>query len=193
LKQIPFNAGHSETEGLDWNFDFRRQTSIGNLTVDLSGTHMIKQRFQLLEGGPWYTDLGVFGPDNNVVFRNTMRLVLSLQTGAFTNTLSMSYKSGYQDESYTADSATVRLQNPDGTPGAPVDFAGLDVSSYKLFDWQTRYQLNKSWRFTLGINNIFNTAPPFSLKTVAGNQVGYDSRYADPTGRAFTAGALFRF
>jgi iron complex outermembrane receptor protein len=190
LKQIPFNAGRSESEGLDWDFTFRTPTAIGALTADLSGTHMLKSRYEL--GGGWQTDLGVFGPDNNVVFRDLIRLVVSMQTGDFTNTLTMNYKSGYADQAFKASDGTVNILNPDGSEGAGVAYQG-HVSAYKLFDWQTRYQLNKSWRFTLGINNIFNSAPPLSLKLVGGNQVGYDGRYADPTGRAFAAGAIFRF
>jgi len=190
LKQIPFNAGQSESRGLDWDFTLRADTRYGALTADLSGTHMLQSRYQLLGG--WQSDLGAFGGDNNVVFRDMMRLVISLQTGAFANTLTMNYKSGYTDQGFQASDGVVNVLNPDGSEGAGVAYQG-HVSAYKLFDWQTRYQLNKSWRFTLGITNLFNTAPPLSLKLVGGNQVGYDGRYADPTGRAFTAGALFRF
>jgi iron complex outermembrane receptor protein len=45
----------------------------------------------------------------------------------------------------------------------------------------------------VGLNNMFNTKPPLSLKIVGGNQVGYDGRYADPTGRSIAAGATYRF
>jgi iron complex outermembrane receptor protein len=192
LKEIPFNAGQSEYSGIDWDFTFKTGTSIGALTADLSGTHMLKQRYQLYPGGAWNTDLGVFGPDSNVVFRDMMRLIVSLQTGDFTNTLTMNYKSGYTDQGFSANDCSVSVLNPDGTEGACVAYQG-HVPAYKLFDWQTRYQLGKAWRFTLGINNVFNTSPPLSLKTVSGNQVGYDGRYADPLGRSIVAGANFRF
>jgi outer membrane receptor protein involved in Fe transport len=67
------------------------------------------------------------------------------------------------------------------------------VKSYTIADWQTRWQFSKALRFTVGISNVFNTKPPLSLKVVGGNQVGYDGRYADPTGRAIQAGASYRF
>ena len=75
----------------------------------------------------------------------------------------------------------------------PADAGAGRVGSYTTADWQTRWQYSKNLRFTVGVSNIFNTAPPLSLKLVGGNQVGYDGRYADPTGRAITAGASFRF
>jgi iron complex outermembrane recepter protein len=190
LKQIPFNAGQSETEGLDYDFTLRWGTAVGPLTADLSGTHMLKSRYQLLGG--WQSDLGTFGADNNVVFRDLARLIFSLETGAFTNTLTLNYKSGYTDQGFQASDGVVNILNPDGSEGAGVAYQG-HVAAYKIYNWQLRYQLNKAWRFTVGINNIFDTPPPVSLKLVGGNQVGYDGRYADPTGRAYVLGALFRF
>lgn len=193
LQEFPFNIGQSEYEGFDWEINAKQNTAYGILSEDLNATHMLKQRYQLSPGGDWNTDLGVFGPDNNVVFRNTIHLAVSLKSGALTNTLIANYKSGYRDESYTAGGAVVFLQNPDGSRGAPVDFAGLQIPTYTLWDWQTRYDYDKNTRVTFGISNLFNTAPPLSLKTVAGNQVGYDGRYTDPTGRAFMARIDYKF
>ena len=117
------------------------------------------------------------------------RLTLGLQTGAWTNTLSVNYKSGYADQSFTADSGVVSQATGNGDG---VAYNGK-VSAYTLVDWQTRWQVSKELRLTLGINNLFNTRPPLSLKIVGGNQVGYDGRYADPTGRAIFAGASYQF
>ena len=193
LEQFPVNIGQSEYEGFDWEINGRQNTAWGLLTADLNATHMLKQQYQFVPGGAWNTDLGVFGPDNNVVFRNTAHLAISLKTGDFTNTLTGNYKSGYHDESYTASGAVVFHLNPNGTKGAAVNFPGLQVPSYTLWDWQTRYDFSKATKFTFGITNLFNTSPPLSLKTVSGNQVGYDGRYTDPTGRALTARIDYKF
>jgi iron complex outermembrane receptor protein len=120
------------------------------------------------------------------------RLTLGLQTGTWTNTLSVNYKSGYSDQSFTADSGNVLAVNADGSLGDGVAYNGR-VSSYTVADWQTRWDMSKNLRFTLGLNNILNAKPPLSLKIVGGNQVGYDGRYADPTGRSIAAGASYRF
>ena len=172
LKQIPFNSGRSESSGIDWDLTVRVPTMFGALTTDVSGTHMLKQRYQL--GGGWQSDLGQFGGDNNVVFRDQGRAIASLHTGDFTNTLTLNYKSGYQDQD------------------VGLGFIN-QVSSYKTADWQTRYDLNKNVRGTLGLKNIFNSAPPLSYKLVGGNQVGYDGRYADPIGRTIEAGVSVKF
>jgi iron complex outermembrane recepter protein len=190
LLQKPFNAGSADYQGLDWEINLSSNTSFGRVSADLSGTHMLKADYELPGGKQ--TDLGRFGGDNNVVFRDIFRLTLGLQTGAFTNTLSVNYKSSYADQPFTADSGNVLAVNPDGSLGDGVAYNGR-VSSYTLVDWQGRWDVSQNFRVTLGLNNIFNTKPPLSLKIVGGNQVGYDGRYADPTGRAIAVGASYRF
>jgi iron complex outermembrane receptor protein len=190
LLQKPFNAGTADYQGLDWEINWNQVTSFGKLSADLTGTHMLKADYELPGGKQ--TDLGKFGGDNNVVFRNIVRLALGLQYGDFTNTFAVNYKSGYADQAFTADSGNVSQLLPDGSEGNGVAYNGR-VKSYTVADWQTRWQYSKGLRVTLGISNLFNTRPPLSLKVVGGNQVGYDGRYADPTGRAIAVGASYRF
>jgi iron complex outermembrane recepter protein len=186
LIQKPFNAGKASYSGIDWELDFRTDTPVGKATASLGGTHMLKADYELPGGKQ--TDLGKFGGDNNVVFRNIVRLALGLQTGDFTHTALVKYRSGYADQAFTADSGNVVNE----VTGEGVAYNGR-VKSYTTVDWQTRWQYSKDLRFTVGITNLFDEAPPRSLKLVGGNQVGYDGRYADPTGRALTAGASYRF
>jgi iron complex outermembrane receptor protein len=185
LIQQPFNAGKADYQGIDWEINYRTATPWGKVTADLSGTHMLKADYEL--PGSRQTDLGRFGGDNNVVFRDIVRLALGLQYNNFTHTLIAKYRSGYADQAFTADSGNVTDLNGNG-----VAYNG-QVSSYTTVDWQTRWQYSPALRFTAGITNLFDTKPPLSLKLVGGNQVGYDGRYADPTGRAITVGASYRF
>jgi iron complex outermembrane receptor protein len=185
LVQKPFNAGKASYQGIDWDITFRSTTSWGKVTADLSGTHMLKADYELPGGRQ--SDLGQFGGDNNVVFRDVVRLALGLQYDKFTHTMSVKYKSGYADQAFTADSGNVTDLNGNG-----VAYNGK-VSSYTTVGWQTRWQYSPALRFTVGITNLFDTKPPVSLKLVGGNQVGYDGRYADPTGRAIAVGAALKF
>ena len=190
LVEKPFNAGKANYQGLDWEFNLSSKTSFGTVTADLGGTHMLKADYTL--PGGTQSDLGRFGGDNNVVFRDIVRLTLGLQYGDFTHTFIVNHKSGYADQAFTADSGNVVQLLPDGSEGNGVAYAG-HVSAYTVCDWQTRWQASKNLRVTVGITNLFNMKPPLSLKIVGGNQVGYDGRYADPTGRAISAGASYRF
>jgi len=186
LEQVPFNGGEAQYSGIDLNANYLVDLGFGTFKANWSGTYMLKQQYTDGPGLPELTDLGVFGPDQQVVFRIISNLELSLQTGGWVNTLMTHYKSGYRDEGYSAGSAVVFLANPDGSLGAPTAFGGLKVPSYTTFDWQTAYNIEKHIRLTAGIRNIANKDPPLSLQTGGGgNQSGYDGRYYDPIGRTY--------
>lgn len=194
LEQVPFNGGEAQYAGLDLNTNYRVDLGFGRFNVAWTGTYMLKQQYTDGPGLPELTDLGVFGPDQQVVFRIISNLELSLQTGEWVNTLMTHYKSGYRDIGYSAGSAVVFLANPDGSLGAPVAFGGLKVPSFMTFDWQSAYNIEKNIRLTAGVRNIADKAPPLSLQTGGGgNQSGYDGRYYDPIGRIFYVRADVKF
>src|ERR1700722_12521901 len=186
LEQVPFNGGEAQYSGIDLNTNYHVDLGFGRFSATWTGTYMLKQQYTDGPGLPELTDLGVYGPDQQVVFRIISNLGLSLQTGGWVNTLMAHYKSGYRDATYSAGSGTVFLANPDGSLGAPTGFGGLKVPSYTTFDWQTAYNIEKNIRLTAGVRNIADKAPPLSLQTGGGgNAVGFDGRYYDPTGRIF--------
>jgi iron complex outermembrane recepter protein len=186
LEQVPFNGGEAQYSGIDLNANYHVDLGFGRFNATWTGTYMLKQQYTDGPGLPELTDLGVYGPDQQVVFRIISNLELSLQTGEWVNTLMAHYKSGYRDANYSAGSATVFLANPDGSLGAATAFGGLQVPSYETFDWQTAYNIEKHIRLTAGVRNIADKAPPLSLQTSGGgNAVGFDGRYYDPTGRTY--------
>ncbi|MEQ1517701.1 MAG: TonB-dependent receptor, partial [Usitatibacteraceae bacterium] len=193
FKQVPFNGGEAIYQGVDWDFSYKTRASLGRLGLNWTGTYMIKQQYNFGPGLPFNTNLGVFGPDQQVVFRTITNLSATLETGALTNTLTAHYKSGYQDTTFPANTS-VFLAKPDGSLGASVAFAGLRVASYTTFDWQTKYVVNKSFTATFGIKNLFDRDPPLTLQNGGGgNQIGYDGRYTDPIGRQFYLTGQYKF
>jgi iron complex outermembrane receptor protein len=180
----PINGGVANYRGVDWDFSYRNKTAIGDVKAAWNGTYMIKQNYTTVAGGVANTDLGVFGPDNAVVFRVQTNLSLSLTNGHLTNTLTAHYKSGYHDQAYPVDTAIFAVA-PGGGVGDSVAFAGLWTPSYTTFDWQGKYDFGR-FALTAGIKNLFDRKPPLTLQNAGGgNQLGYDGRYADPMGRAF--------
>ena len=69
----------------------------------------------------------------------------------------------------------------------------LDVPDYTVVDWQTTYNFSKSLELRLGVKNLFNETPPFTLRDSSGHQVGYDPRYADLMLRTVYLQGSFRF
>lgn len=194
LEQVPFNGGEASYSGLDWNFSYRIPVPIGMVRVDWTGTQMLKQQYTNGPGMPTLTDLGVNGPDQQVVFKTISNLQLSLQTGRVSNTLNAHYRSGYTDISYTAGDAIIFLRNANGSLGAPTAWAGLPVGSFVTFDWQAAVDVRDNLQLTFGIKNLTDKAPPLSLQDGGGgNQAGYDGRYYDPIGRAYYFRGTFKF
>ncbi|MES2077130.1 MAG: TonB-dependent receptor [Pseudomonadota bacterium] len=179
-----YNLGSSQYRGIDWDHSYRTKTGLGNLTVNWTGTYMLKSEKTDTDG--LESSVGRFDRHNNATSRVVTRLAVGLKTGdMFNHTLTMNYRSGYHDMLITADNEAIKEVNPDGTLGA---FVGMtrDVKSYQTFDWQTRAQINKTFAVTAGIKNLGDTKPPFSDHIAGGgNQVGYDGRYSDPLGRTF--------
>ncbi|HEY8095983.1 MAG TPA: TonB-dependent receptor, partial [Methylobacter sp.] len=191
--EVATNGGVAHYEGLDWDISYQAKTPIGNLSSTWTGTYMLKQDYTLVPGGPVQSDLGIFGSDLNVVYRTQMRLQLALQTGAFTNTVTANFKSGYLDEQFVAKGSSVFLASDPGLT-TPVAFPGLEVGSYTTFDIQSKYQYNKAFTITGGIKNLFDRDPPLSLQAAGGgNYAGYDGRYYDPLGRTFYVNGVYKF
>ena len=193
FNQVPVNAAARVSRGIDWDWTLRSKLSFGNITTQFTGTYLLKQFVDFGLGGGPQTSLNTFGPENQVVSRVLTRLSSSLQTGSFTNTLSWSHRPGYTDQAYTAASGTIALRNADGSRGAFIDFQGFQVPSSNLIDWQGRYALDKSISFTAGVRNLLDRAPPLSIKTNGGNQVGADPRYADAIGRRYYLQGNYKF
>jgi iron complex outermembrane receptor protein len=188
----PVNGGVANYRGVDWDFSYRSKTGIGDVRAAWNGTYMIKQNYTTTAGGVANSDLGVFGPDNAVVFRVQSNLSLSLTNGKLTNTVIAHYKSGYHDQAYPIDTSIYAV-NADGSVGDSVAFAGLWTPSYTTFDWQGKYDFGR-FSLTAGIKNLFDRDPPLTLQNAGGgNQLGYDGRYADPMGRSFYITGNYKF
>jgi iron complex outermembrane recepter protein len=194
FNQVPVNAAVRRSLGIDWDVTLRNKFSFGSLATRFVGTHLIESYFDLGFGGGQETSLGKLGSDDLVAFRYIAALSNTLTTGPLENTLTMNYRSGYKDQSYVEGDGTIFFQNPDGSLGAeaPV-FEGLDVPSHITWDYQGKYDFTEALSLTFGIKNLLDKDPPRSLKTVAGNQLGYDPRYYDGKGRTFYLQGKYSF
>ncbi len=194
LEQVPFNGGEATYSGLDWNFNYRVDVGFGTLRLDWTGTEMLKQDYTNGPGQPTLTDLGVNGPDQQVVFKTISNLQVGLQTGRFTNTFNAHYRSGYHDIAYTAGNNIIFNVAAGGGLGTATAFPGLDVPSFVTYDWQCAMDVRDNLALTFGIKNFTDKEPPLSLQSGGGgNQAGYDGRYYDPTGRTYYFQGTFKF
>lgn len=177
------NLGKSETQGIDIDAQARIKTAIGRWTSRFSGTYLIKDKFEVVPGDGFISDLGQYN-NGIVAFRWRARWTNTLEAGPWTHNLSFNYQSGYHDD---PTSVLVR-----GTQ----DFETVSrkVAEYFTLDWQTRWQVNQQLAVVVGANNLLNEDPPLSITLNGGGQMsGYDARYYDARGRTFYARANYRF
>jgi iron complex outermembrane receptor protein len=104
----------------------------------------------------------------------------------------MNYKSGYQDQEYSSGSSRISLQS-DLTQSFGEDIT-RNVASYITWDYVSQWNAMDSMQVSFGIKNLFDRAPPFSIRTAGGgHQVGYDPRYVDQLGRTFYLKGSYSF
>lgn len=190
----PINLTSSAYSGIDLDATMVSKTAAGKLTTNVQGTYMLKAEYEV-PGSGTQSSLGKFGADNSVTFRWQLKGTLALDSGDWTNALSANYKSGYQDHvAGLASGPEVRTINPTtGAFGGRVAYT-RQVAEYLTFDWQTAYRMSKALSLTVGIRNLTDQDPPFSMQDAGGgNMRGYDGRYADPVGRTYYVKANYKF
>jgi len=174
------NRGAQLASGLDLTLDYRGvKTWAGNFGGHLSGTYVLNSKIQNSVGDPYLSNLGRFVTDG-VVQRWRHTITFDWDRGPYSASLSNTYSSGYQDQNSA-------INTDDGTV-----VAANHVKAYSLWDLSGAWQVSKAFKLRAGVQNLFNTAPPYS------NQAfyfisGYDPTYTDPRGRRFYASANYAF
>ncbi|WP_255206207.1 MULTISPECIES: TonB-dependent receptor [Janthinobacterium] len=185
FKKLSVNIGKKEYRGIDWDLSANHKFDFGKLTAQLSGTHMLHANYTKAGSDNIYTsNMDFFGDTNEVTFRNLMKLTTTLDTGRLSNTVTVNYRNGYTDATATVYDVATKKEVKDFR---------LQVPSYTTFDWQARFAFDKQTTIRAGIKNLFDRAPPLSLRSSSGHQVGFDPRYADPMMRSFYITGNYKF
>ena len=185
------NLGKSYATGIDFDFTAKTKIEYGDLNSQFKMTYMLREDQQIEKGGAYYSAIGVNSPDlGAVTFKYQGTWATSLKTGAWTNTLALNFKSGYTDSEQTVDV----LDSTGAVTGS--ETLKLHINNYYTVDWQTVWDFRKDMGLTIGLLNLFDQKPPFSLVTSGANkgqQFGYDDRYYDPRGRSLYANFTYKF
>ncbi|RZM85254.1 TonB-dependent receptor [Pseudoalteromonas rubra] len=208
LKQLAverqyLNLGKTETSGVDWRFEFNNELSFGQLKTTLQGTHIIESRYTAPGVVPyeWESSLGRYGSDEDVVFKNVANIQNTLIHGDFSHTLRLTYKSGWRDDRVTVYHGTIAepvmetVYDKDGKEGKAfvTEQMQLKIPSYTKVDYKIDYLGFENTVITLGVNNLFEKEPPFSLGAPEGHVVGYEGRYYDQLLRTYYLSVDYSF
>jgi iron complex outermembrane receptor protein len=167
------NLGVVNTDGFDFTASYGfKMGGFGSFTLTYNGTLVHSYEYQNSPSDPFKQNVGIY-QDSSPVFKWQHVLGLNHKLGGWSTQLSVQNKSSYRD------------QDQGQTPIA-------DVGSYTLTNLSTTYSGFKGFSLTVGIKNLFDRAPPFSLESTT-FQKGYDPRYTDPMGRALFVRGAYKF
>lgn len=182
----PINIGKSHNRGIDWDLTVGEKYSFGKMTMNVNGTHMLKSSYTVPGSDNEFTDsMDKYGINDQVTFRDIAKIVTTLETGAMTNALTLSYRNGYTDQAATLYSMATKANT--------TTQIRLQVPSYTTVDYQGKYAISKVWEVRGGVKNLLDKEPPLTLRTSSGHQVGYDARYADTMGRTIYVNTSYKF
>lgn len=174
------NRGAQQASGLDLGIDLRGYTTpVGKFGARLNGTYVLKSRIQNNVGDEFVSNLGRF-ITKGVVQRWRHTVTFDWEKGPLSAALSNTWSSSYDDQN-----SAINIDD-----GSVV--AANRVKAYSLWDSSLAYSATPHLKLRAGVQNMFNTSPPYS------NQAyffisGYDPSYTEPRGRRWYASATYAF
>jgi iron complex outermembrane receptor protein len=167
------NRGKQVISGVDLGASMSGlKTDFGSFGLRLNGTLTLESKQQTGNGDPYVSNLGHFVNDG-VVQRWRHTVAVDWEQGPYSATLSNTYLSGYTDQTI--------IGKPD-----------RQVQAYSLWNLSGAWQATDALSLRAGVQNLFDTAPPFSQQAWFFIS-GYDPSYTDPRGRFYYASVNYKF
>ena len=174
------NAGARRTKGVDFSLRGSFELGSNTVTTGADGTLLLKKIEKLTPTSAFGTSLiGVFtfAGDLGVKWKHNAWVMYGNEDWSVT--LTQIFRNGYLNQALPgiANGTVTRL----GYNQRVRNYATYHLSA-TLLQFAPNYQL------TMGVKNLFNTAPPFAVTYDSNSGAGssWEPRLADPRGRAFT-------
>jgi iron complex outermembrane receptor protein len=171
INQFSENIGKIKTAGVDFTLNWSHDLGPGTLSLEYRGTYIDEYEFQRFPGDVFISKLGVF-IDGSPVIRYSHYATLAWNQGAWGAQLQNRHLGGYVD-----------YNNGLGRDRSYPFYNEVDY--YSVWNLAFSYKPSDTWRVTALIKNVFDEEPPFTNR-LAGLGTGYDERFTDPTGRAYS-------
>jgi iron complex outermembrane receptor protein len=173
--QTSQNTGGIVTDGLDLSASYMANLAdLGKVRLGLHSQYVMDYRLQTYTGGPQLNLDGRFNQGFQPVIRYQQVLTADWSHDKFGAGLVNHYLSKYQDFA------------PDGSGNI------VNVGSYSIWNAYVSYKAFTGLKLVGGINNLFNTDPPFSNQN-QNWQSGYNSVFSSPIGRAYYLRGTYTF
>jgi len=180
------NSGRFQTQGLDFQVDWAKDIGPGRFTVNSVLNYLISLKSVELSALPLVDYAGTTGPTQNGLDGGAFRWKLFTTFGYSVGPVNVGLQWRHLPGVRTETAAIV--------PTTPIVGAG----AYDLFNLNASAKVTRDVSFRLGVDNLFNKAPPlFGVNTAptAGNLAGgsYNAAYYDVNGRRFYVGINAKF
>jgi iron complex outermembrane recepter protein len=168
------NTGSVVTDGFDLSANYLIDTDVGKLRIGMEGTLVTDYRETEFPGGPPLNLVGQFNKGLQPVIRYQQELMLDWTLAQWGAGLNNHFIEHYVD--------------------ANTDAAGnlLTVGNYSIWNGYVSFKPVPSLKLLAGINNLFDTNPPFSNQN-QNWQAGYNPIFSSPLGRSFYGRVTFDF
>ena len=171
VDQTLLNLGKTRTSGVDLSAQYRLKTGFGMWDFALNSTYVGKYQFQDFKDGYWVSSAGTYG-ESGPIFRWQHNLTTNWHFNDWGAGVAVHHKSGYGDFD-------------------PTDHA--HVPSYTTTDLYGSWSPAKAISLVVGVRNLFDRDPPYTNQADLFQAGGWDSRYADATGRAYYLRATYNY
>jgi iron complex outermembrane receptor protein len=176
------NTGGVTTNGLDLSVQYLQHTAFGTFREDLEGTTVTQFRLRLYNGAPALNLVGwnQGGPLNPPAFRwqHELRIDWTSPGTMWGGGLSNRFYSSYIDEFNIGPSNN----GPQRT-----------VGSQSTWDAYASYTPIRSLTVLFGVQNLFNTNPPFTNASQNNFAAGYSALFSNPIMRDFYLNLTYKF
>jgi iron complex outermembrane recepter protein len=177
------NLGDTKTDGVDITFRWAiGEFDFGRLAFEYRSTVVLNYDYQLLPNGPFQDRAGVYR-DNFPVIDYSHYATLAWTRGPWTAQLSNRFLNDYVDCNLACPAPA--------TPALPPRFNN-SVHSYSLWDLAVTWDAPHDVRITARVTNLLDEDPPFTNRN-QGLATGWDERFVDPIGRAFSLTVRYEF
>ncbi|MHC9086125.1 TonB-dependent receptor plug domain-containing protein [Luteimonas sp. RIT-PG2_3] len=185
LDQRFVNTGGTLTRGVEIDANLLGELAGGNWRVHLNGNYLDTFKTKSLESQPYSANLvGEYDNYFNLPLKWKHTLGVSWAKGDWMHTLTQIYRDGYKD--YIPPG----LRNGVYTPSA----YDANVDEYITYNYSVAWTGMENARVTLGVRNLLNTDPPFTLRYLDhGDGAAWESRVADPRGRSYNVQFEYTF
>ncbi|MEH8019889.1 TonB-dependent receptor [Rheinheimera metallidurans] len=179
------NSGGTLTRGIELDANLTGELAGGMWRVNLNGSYIDTFKSKGLESLPYSENLvGEYVRYYNLPIKWKHTLNLSYVHGDWSHSFTQMYRDGYKDE------LPVSMANGSYTPAN----WNPNVDSYVTYNYSVTYKGVDDLSLTFGIKNLFDQDPPFTAHQgdfAAG--AGWETRIADPRGRAYTLLVEYKF